>query len=181
MNPTIGEMLAKTARTFPDKTAIICDDKTLTYREFDSRVNQRSHAFLKSGISNKSRVAVLLSNSIELVEIFFALARVGCVTVPLNYRLAGRELSFILENVNPATLIVGEEFSPLINEFESKLKKIDFFEIIIFEKLFFRNQIFRKPIFSKSDFSKTVFRMHFFDRKIGKSVENGVGGRGEAR
>jgi acyl-CoA synthetase (AMP-forming)/AMP-acid ligase II len=126
VNPTVGEILTKAARTFPDKTAIICDDKTITYRELDSRVNQRAHAFLKSGISSKKRVAVLLSNSIELVENFFALAKVGCVTVPLNYRLAGRELTFMLEHANPAMLIVGEEFNPLVNGFKSTLKKIDF-------------------------------------------------------
>ena len=71
MNSTVGEILADTARRFPDKTAIICDDKTVTYRELDSRVNQRAHGFLQTGIVSKRRVAVLLSNSIELVEIYF--------------------------------------------------------------------------------------------------------------
>ena len=125
MNPTIGEMLTKTARTFPDKTALICDDKTITYHELDSCVNRFTQAFLQRGIENRQRVAVLLSNSIELVKIFFALARLGCVTVPLNYRLTVNELSFILEDANPAALIVGKEFNPLINELKHRLKKID--------------------------------------------------------
>ena len=127
MNPTIGEILTKTARRFPDKTTIICDDKTITYHELDARVNRCAHAFLKRGIEKKQIVAVLCSNSIELVEIFFALARLGCVTVPLNYRLTVKELSFILEDANPAALIVGEEFNSLVNELKPRLKKIDFF------------------------------------------------------
>lgn len=123
VNPTIGEILAKTARRFPDKTGIICDDKALTYRELDSLVNRCAQALLQKGIKNKQRVAVLFSNSIELVEVFFALARLGCVTVPLNYRLTGKELSFILEDANPAALIVGEEFNPLVDELKPRLKK----------------------------------------------------------
>ena len=120
MNPTVGEILADTARKFPDKTAIICDDKTVTYRELDSRVNQRAHGFLQRGIVSKGRVAVLLSNSIELVEIYFALARLGCVTIPLNYRLAGSELSFILDNADPAALIMGEEYNSLAHELKDR-------------------------------------------------------------
>ena len=125
MNPTVGEILADTARKFPDKTAMICDDKTVTYRELDSRVNQRAHGFLQRGIAGKKRVAVLLSNSIELVEVYFALARLGCVTIPLNYRLSGRELSFILDNAEPAALIMGEEYSSLVHELKAPIGKLD--------------------------------------------------------
>jgi fatty-acyl-CoA synthase len=126
VNPTIGEILRKTARTVPDKTAIICDDKTITYHELNSRVNRCAHAFLKKGIENKQRVAVLCFNSIELVEVFFALARLGCITVPLNYRLTGTELSFILEDANPAGLIVGKGFNFLVDELKPRLGKMDF-------------------------------------------------------
>ena len=126
VNYTVGEILADTACKFPDKTAIICDDKTVTYRELDSRVNQRAHGFLKRGIVSKRRVAVLLSNSIELVEVYFALARLGCVTIPLNYRLAASELSFLLEHANPAALIMGVEFNSLAHELKGLLKKPDY-------------------------------------------------------
>jgi acyl-CoA synthetase (AMP-forming)/AMP-acid ligase II len=126
VHSTIGEILSKTARRLPDKTAIICDDKTITFHELDSGVNRCAHAFLKKGIKKKQKVAVLCSNSIELVEVFFALAKIGCVTIPLNYRLSGTELSFILEDANSAALIVGEEFNPLVDELKSRLNKIDF-------------------------------------------------------
>ena len=126
VNPTIGEILSKTARTYPAKAAIICDDKTINYHGLDSGVNRFAHTFLKRGIENKQRVAVLCSNSIELVEVFFALARLGCITVPLNYRLTVKELSFILEDASPAGLIVGEEFKSLVDELKTPLKKMDF-------------------------------------------------------
>ena len=125
MNPTLGEILADTAGKFPDKTAIICDDRKVTYRELNSRVNQRAHGFLQTGVAGKRRVAVLLSNSIDLVEIYFALARLGCVTIPLNHRLTGRELSFILENADPAVLIMGEEFNSRAHELHARLKELD--------------------------------------------------------
>ena len=49
----------------------------------------------------------------------------GCVTIPLNYRLTGSELSFIIENANPAALIMGEEFNSLAHELKARLKKLD--------------------------------------------------------
>ena len=77
MNLTIGEMLASTTRQLPDKIAVICDERRITFRELNARVNQLAHGFLCSGIGKKSRIAIFMHNSVELVEIYFALAKAG--------------------------------------------------------------------------------------------------------
>ncbi|KPJ61900.1 MAG: hypothetical protein AMJ42_00590 [Deltaproteobacteria bacterium DG_8] len=127
MNLTIGEMLTKSAQEFPDKIAIICDGKWVTYRELNSRVNQLAHGLLSRGINRNSRVAILMYNSIELVEIYFALAKVGIVGIPLNFRLTGPELSYSIENSDATVLIMEEEFESTINQLKSQLPKIEHF------------------------------------------------------
>jgi len=127
MRYTIGEMLTKSTHKFSDKVAVICDGKRVTYRELNSRVNQLAHGFLHRGITRSDRVAILMYNSVELVEIYFALAKVGIVGIPLNFRLAAPELSSIIENSDATTLIMGEEFESTINQLKSQLPKVKHF------------------------------------------------------
>lgn len=127
MSCTIGEMLTGSTHKFPDKIAIICDGKQATYRELNSRVNQLAHGFLHRGITRNSRVVILMYNSVELVEIYFALAKVGIVGIPLNFRLSGSEISYIIENSNATALIMGEEYESTISQLKSQLPRIEHF------------------------------------------------------
>jgi len=127
MSLTLGEMLTETARRVPDKTAIICEGREVSYRELNSRVNQLAHGFLQSSLGKGSRVALLMHNSVEMVEIFCALAKAGMVSIPLNYRLAVPELSYIIENSDATTLIRGEEFDATVHQLKSQLPKLEHF------------------------------------------------------
>jgi len=124
MSYTVGEMLIKSGRAFPDKIAVICDGRQATYRELNARVNQLAHGLLKNGITKKSRVAILMYNCIEFVEICFALAKVGIVGIPLNFRLTGSELSSIVEHSDATALLMGEEFESTINQIKPRLSKV---------------------------------------------------------
>ncbi len=121
----MGEILTATASRVPDKAAIICDGKSVTYRELNSRVNQFVRGFSKSGINRTSRVAVLSHNSIELVITYFALARIGCIGIPLNFRLTVEELSSIIESANVTAFIVSEEFETTLETLKPHLTKIN--------------------------------------------------------
>lgn len=127
MSYTVGEILAKSAHTFPDKIAVICDGRQITYRELNAQVNKLAHGLLYSGIGRNSRVATLMYNSVELVEIYFALAKLGIVGIPLNFRLTAPELSYIIENSDATALIGGEECEATINQLKSQLLKIEHF------------------------------------------------------
>jgi len=127
MKPTIGNILTKSAHEFPDKVAIICDGKQVKYRELNSRVNQLTHGFLYSGIGKNSRIAILMYNSVELVEIYFALAKAGITGIPLNFRLTVPELYYIIEDSDATTLIIGEEFESTLDQLRPRLSKAKHF------------------------------------------------------
>jgi acyl-CoA synthetase (AMP-forming)/AMP-acid ligase II len=88
----IGEWVRKWASIRPDKIAIICEETALTYGQLASRVNRLANLIHKKGIKKGDRVAVLLYNSKEYVEIVLALSTTGAILVPLNFRLSGEEL-----------------------------------------------------------------------------------------
>jgi len=104
---TIGEALAANGLRYRDKVALWYDDIHLTYGELDRRVNQASNALLALGIGKGDHVALLMMNSIEYTELYFACGRIGAVAVPINLRLAPREMAYVLAN-SESRLLVGD-------------------------------------------------------------------------
>src|SRR4030042_553192 len=94
----IGDLIRKWSLLRPQKHALIFEDRPFTYQEINQRTNQLCHHFLESGIIKGDRVAVLLHNCHQYLEIFFALSKIGAILVPLNWRLAGTELEFIIKD-----------------------------------------------------------------------------------
>jgi fatty-acyl-CoA synthase len=94
----------------PHKTAIIFEGNRISYLELHQRVN-RACCWLQSlGIEKGDRVAVMLSNSPEFLELFLACSRMGAIFVPVNYRLASQELDYTLTNSRPSLFVFGAEF-----------------------------------------------------------------------
>jgi fatty-acyl-CoA synthase len=95
----VGEWIKKWSTIRPNKTVLISEGRQYTYQELDRRINQTSHLLLKMGIQKGDRVSVLLHNCHQYLEIFFALSKIGAILVPLNWRLAGPELEFIINDI----------------------------------------------------------------------------------
>ena len=78
-----------------------------TYAEFDDACDKWASVLRRRGILPGQRVGVIAGNRHEVAELFFACMRVGAALVPLNWRLAPRELSAILLH-SQSSLVVGE-------------------------------------------------------------------------
>ncbi|MEV0614064.1 long-chain fatty acid--CoA ligase [Nonomuraea sp. NPDC050404] len=105
-NQGIGSWPARRARMTPDKVALSYKGRDYTYRDLLERVNRLASAL---DVRRGERVAFLGANQPAFVETFFAAGLLGAVFVPLNTRLTGPELRFILQDADPALLVLGEE------------------------------------------------------------------------
>lgn len=108
-----GDWLARRASFTPDRVALIDLDRdvTWTWRELHAHAGAAAAAlYLDHGVEAGDRVAVLSSNRLETIALFFACARLGAILVPLNWRLAVPELSAVLADAEPAVLFVEESF-----------------------------------------------------------------------
>ena len=92
----VGELVSKRALTYPKGPFLKEEgERSFTNSEFNERVNRMTHALAAWGVGRGERVAVLMANTSEFLEIFFACAKTGAIMVPLNFRLAVPELAFI--------------------------------------------------------------------------------------
>ena len=127
MQKNLGLFLTKRAFLTPDLEAYVDSESNLrlTYSALNERCNRLANAFVDDGIVKGERVGLLLMNSSEFMEAYFALAKVGAVVVPLNWRLVADELEFILKDSGTARLIFGEEFLQTVTELHSRGDKTD--------------------------------------------------------
>lgn len=110
----IGDWIKKWSILQPHKEALFFNDHPITYLEFNHRINQLSHFLLTNGIGKGDRVAVLLYNGPSYLELFFALSKIGAILVPLNWRLAGPEIAFILKDSGPRLILFEPEFEKVV-------------------------------------------------------------------
>ncbi len=115
----VGDWIRQWSAIRPNATAIIANDVPCSYRELDRRINKLCHALIGLGISKGDRVAVLLHNCREYIEIFFSLAKLGAIMVPMNWRLAAPEIRFILRDSGTKVVIFEGEFTEAVNSVRS--------------------------------------------------------------
>jgi len=116
-----GEWLHKHSLRQPNTTAVVVDDIRLTYGELNSRVNRLANALTGLGVRMGDRVAALMFNSNEYAEITFALAKIGAILVPLNYRLAPPELEYMLNDSGARVMVYSNDLSFLCEPTREKV------------------------------------------------------------
>jgi fatty-acyl-CoA synthase len=99
------------ARVTPDRFAIVYAGERITYAELAERVGKLAGLLVREGIRPGDVVAALMKNSSAFVELAFAVSHVGGIFLPINFRLAAEELSYIVGNAEARLVFVDEEFA----------------------------------------------------------------------
>ena len=102
----IGEVLRLRAREHGDQAYLRSGDEEVTYGEIDARSDRVAAGLTELGVKPGDRVAIISSNRMEMLELFFAVAKMGAVQVPLNAFLKGEFLSYQLQDSQAETLVV---------------------------------------------------------------------------
>jgi len=123
----VGSLLTIQANKFPDRTALIYGNRRLTYRQFNQRTSQMANALLHFGLQKGDRVATLLFNSHELVEVFMGAAKIGGVFTPINFRLASEEVIYLVNHSDARIFVFGEEFFSMVRNILPQLPKVERF------------------------------------------------------
>ena len=105
---------AANARNAPDRTAVVFEDVRYSWKEWNARVNRLAHALRALGLGRGDKVAQMFHNCHHFLEVTMAAQKIGAVTVPLNYRLKGPEIEYIVNNSDARALVFGEELLPEI-------------------------------------------------------------------
>ena len=117
----IGAMLSKRAAISPGREVFVEyeRERRFTFSELNQRCNRAAQVLLQRGLKPGDRVATLLKNGIEFVETYYAAAKIGCVLVPVNWRLAEPEIRYILEDAGAAALVYDADFDEAVEGIRS--------------------------------------------------------------
>jgi len=109
-------VLAKHARHRPDHLAVVFGQHRVGYGDFDRSTNRVANAFASLGVAKGERIATFLSNSLELLEVYWAAAKIGAVVVPLSPLLRGKGLSTLLRDADVGLVVTEEATAPFLDE-----------------------------------------------------------------
>lgn len=120
----IGRLLNRHAKFRRNHPALIFGDEQITFRSLNTRVNQLANGFLKLGITKGDKIATVLNNCIELLEVFWAASKIGAVAVPLSPLLRGKGLSSLIRDSDAVLVITESEAAEIINAVKPDLSHI---------------------------------------------------------
>src|SRR5258708_21299232 len=109
--PTVlGDVIERNARHFPGKTAVVFEERRISYAEFASRTRKLANALGSGGLQRQARFAVLAQNCLEYFEAVGAAELAGFIAVTLNWRLSPLGLAQIVAGAAPPVLGFGAPF-----------------------------------------------------------------------
>ena len=124
MRNNIGLLLTKRASLSPHMDGLVEVEagRRFTFAELNARCNRTAQALATLGVRKGDRVGLLLMNGVEFVESFFAIAKLGAIVVPLNWRLVADELAFILADSGATVLIYDAPFLSVVTDLEQRCR-----------------------------------------------------------
>ncbi|WP_344939623.1 long-chain fatty acid--CoA ligase [Actinomadura miaoliensis] len=102
----------------PDRTALVFEDRALTYAQVHERTTRLADRLRAAGIGKGDRVAYLGPNHPAFVETMFATHLLGGIFVPLNFRLAAPEIDYMLGHSGAAVLVYGPQCASVVHACE---------------------------------------------------------------
>ncbi|GAA4395062.1 acyl-CoA synthetase [Tsukamurella soli] len=111
MSFNVADLLEHSVDAMPDRTALVCGRRTVTYRELDERANRLAHHLAARGIGAGDHVGVYSRNSIETVETMFAAFKLRAIPINVNYRYVADELRHIFTNADLKALVFERPYA----------------------------------------------------------------------
>ena len=116
--------VARNARAWPDKRAVMCEGKVRTWRAFDKRINRIARSLAGMGVGHGDKIAILATNSIEYLETFMGGLRAGACVVPLSTMAAADSLEKMLDDCDAKVLFLSDQYRSLVEPYEARLPKL---------------------------------------------------------
>jgi long-chain acyl-CoA synthetase len=121
----IGTLPTRNARHYRDREALAFEGRRFTWGELNARINQSANALLGLGLGKGDKIALLLPNALELVELYWAIAKIGAVAVPLSPLLRGPALASLVRDSDAVALVTCRDLAPSVESIRNELAAID--------------------------------------------------------
>jgi long-chain acyl-CoA synthetase len=120
----IGSLLPTHARNRAEHIAVVFEDRRLSFRAFNARVNRLANALLSLGVKKSDKVATILPNCLPLLETYWAAAKIGAVVVPLSPLLREKALATLIRDSDTETIIASPECAEQLTSIKKELSAV---------------------------------------------------------
>ena len=120
----IGSLLSRHAQYRPNHVAVVCGDLRLTHLQFNRDINRLANALLALGVNKGDKIASFLPNCLELLEVYWASAKIGAVVVPLSTQLRAKALVSLLKDADAVMLVTNSGFADAVEAIKAELPAI---------------------------------------------------------
>jgi len=118
---TIVEVVRGNAKAHPDKPALVCDAKTVSWGAFDQRINKIANLLLSLGVGKGDNIAIISPNSIPYAELFMGILRAGACVTPLSTMASPDALQKMLTDCGARAIFVAAQYLELVDGFVADL------------------------------------------------------------
>jgi len=116
-----ADMFETIATAAPERDAVVCGDRRVTWRDFDHRANSIANDLVAAGLGRQAKVAIYLYNGPEYLEACFGAIKASLVPANVNYRYGPSEVAYLFENSDAEAAVFDVEFAPLLDSVRSDL------------------------------------------------------------
>ena len=125
MEFNLADLFEAAVDAFPEREYLVANGDRRTYAEMEERANRLAHYLSAQGIGPGDHVGIYSYNSIEWVEIAWAVFKLRAVWININYRYVEEELRYLFGNADLKMLIHQREFSPHVHALLPELPSIE--------------------------------------------------------
>ncbi len=120
----VTDLFANHAQHSPDKAAVVCAGVQRSWRQFDRNMNRVANTLLANGLQKGQKVALLMGNSVEMLEVLFGVVRAGGCVVPLSGLLTADQLAVLIDDCDAVWGFASAEFQQRLDGVRDQLDKI---------------------------------------------------------
>jgi 3-oxocholest-4-en-26-oate---CoA ligase len=111
----MADLFEHAVDTFPERVALICRDRQVTYRALEDEANRLAHHLAAQGIGPGGHVGLYARNSIEVVATLLATIKLRAVVININFRYLAQELAYHLNDADLAVLVHDQDLAPIVD------------------------------------------------------------------
>ena len=118
---TYADIVYRNALLYPEEPAFKCGSQSVTFSQFNERVNSLIHALKTLGVAKGEVIGVLSWNCLEYTDVYGAAMKGGFIASPFNARLQNEELEYIINYSEARTVFVGPELGQRLSDLRHRL------------------------------------------------------------
>ncbi|MBW2613050.1 MAG: AMP-binding protein [Deltaproteobacteria bacterium] len=122
---TLYDVICRNAQIYPDQGCIVFNGTRLTHKEYKQKCDQLAAGLLRSGVQKGDRLGVVANNSDEFMILYGAVAKMGAILLPVNWRFQESEVAYVLNDCTPKFVFAGLEHQKTVSKTASSIPSIE--------------------------------------------------------